>query len=414
MEGTHDDSTIFNLNIENELRFTVGEQTVSLELLMGFAEIFGAEMVTSTVYTFPPFSSIAVFSWQGCKLKLKGKTEAAYVVSDTLQMIHVHLHACLEERRIKAEAEDVKGPISLVVGPTDVGKSTFCRILLNYAARLGRKPIFIDLDVGQNVLSIPGNICILPMNKPADIIDGYDQQGLSVYHFGYKSPGYNIMLYFLLLKKLGHSMNLRLRNANKAIRSSGVIIDTCGWVRGHGYNSITLAAMAFEIDTLFVLEEERLYTQLKRDMPSCVNVVYVPKIGAVNERSRLLRSKIRDGRVWEYFYGSQTPLQPHSFQVKFSDIDIFKVATPYVNFADDITEISEMTLRPVQIGIDLVDQVLGLSSADRVDEDLMITNIIGFICIIAVDMDLQTVTVLSPQPSPLPKRILLMGNIRLS
>ncbi|KFM61613.1 Polyribonucleotide 5'-hydroxyl-kinase Clp1, partial [Stegodyphus mimosarum] len=96
-------------------------------------------MVTSTVYTFPPFSSIAVFSWQGCKLKLKGKTEAAYV-SDTLQMIHVHLHACLEERRIKAEAEDVKGPISLVVGPTDVGKSTFCRILLNYAARLGRKP----------------------------------------------------------------------------------------------------------------------------------------------------------------------------------------------------------------------------------------------------------------------------------
>ncbi|KFM61612.1 Protein CLP1-like protein, partial [Stegodyphus mimosarum] len=54
-------------------------------------------------------------------------------------------------------------------------------------------------------------------------------------------------------------------------------------------------------------------------MPSCVNVVYVPKIGAVNERSRLLRSKIRDGRVWEYFYGSQTPLQPHSFQVKFSD-----------------------------------------------------------------------------------------------
>ncbi|KFM83469.1 Protein CLP1-like protein, partial [Stegodyphus mimosarum] len=44
----------------------------------------------------------------------------------------------------------------------------------------------------------------------------------------------------------------------------------------------------------------------------------------------------------------------------------------------------------------------------------MITNIIGFICITAVDMDLQTVTVLSPQPSPLPKRILLMGNIRLS
>jgi len=37
----------------------------------------------------------------------------------------------------------------MVVGPTDVGKSTVCRLLLNYAARLGRGPIFVDLDVGQ-------------------------------------------------------------------------------------------------------------------------------------------------------------------------------------------------------------------------------------------------------------------------
>ena len=35
------------------------------------------------------------------------------------------------------------------VGPTDVGKSTVCRLLLNYAVRLGRKPIYVDLDVGQ-------------------------------------------------------------------------------------------------------------------------------------------------------------------------------------------------------------------------------------------------------------------------
>lgn len=37
----------------------------------------------------------------------------------------------------------------LVVGPTDVGKSSVCKILLNYAVRMGRQPCFIDLDVGQ-------------------------------------------------------------------------------------------------------------------------------------------------------------------------------------------------------------------------------------------------------------------------
>ncbi len=37
----------------------------------------------------------------------------------------------------------------MVVGPTDVGKSTMCKQLLNYAVRMGRKPCFVDLDVGQ-------------------------------------------------------------------------------------------------------------------------------------------------------------------------------------------------------------------------------------------------------------------------
>ena len=41
------------------------------------------------------------------------------------------------------------GPVTLVVGPTDTGKSTLSKLLLNYASRMGRKPILVDLDVGQ-------------------------------------------------------------------------------------------------------------------------------------------------------------------------------------------------------------------------------------------------------------------------
>lgn len=47
--------------------------------------------------------------------------------------------------RNKAEERESKGPIVLIVGPTDVGKSTLCRILINYAVRLGHRPIFVDL-----------------------------------------------------------------------------------------------------------------------------------------------------------------------------------------------------------------------------------------------------------------------------
>ena len=37
----------------------------------------------------------------------------------------------------------------MITGPVDVGKSALCRILLNYAVRLGRRPAFVDIDVGQ-------------------------------------------------------------------------------------------------------------------------------------------------------------------------------------------------------------------------------------------------------------------------
>jgi polyribonucleotide 5'-hydroxyl-kinase len=46
----------------------------------------------------------------------------------------------------------------MVTGLPDVGKSTLCRMLVNWAARLGRTPILVDLDVGQNQISIPGTI----------------------------------------------------------------------------------------------------------------------------------------------------------------------------------------------------------------------------------------------------------------
>ena len=50
---------------------------------------------------------------------------------------------------IDAYLQDVLYSDLTQVGPTDVGKSTVCRLLLNYAVRLGRKPIYVDLDVGQ-------------------------------------------------------------------------------------------------------------------------------------------------------------------------------------------------------------------------------------------------------------------------
>lgn len=49
----------------------------------------------------------------------------------------------------------------------------------------------------------------------------------------------------------------------------------------------------------------------------------------VVERSQSNRAENRDSRVHEYFYGSMSPqLYPHSFDVKLSEVQVYKVGAP--------------------------------------------------------------------------------------
>lgn len=63
---------------------------------------------------------------------------------------------------------------------------------------------------------------------------------------------------------------------------SGVIINTCGWIKAGGYKHILHAATVFEVDVILVLDQERLYNELVRDMPTFVKVVFLPKSGGVS------------------------------------------------------------------------------------------------------------------------------------
>lgn len=150
----------YKLDPDNELRFEVetkGEK-VYLTLKNGMAEIFGTELVKGKTYEFTAGAKIAVYTWQGCTIEVKGKTDVIYTAKETPMVLYSNCHAALEFARTESEKENKRGPITMIVGPSDVGKSTLTRILLNYAVRMGRRPIYVDLDVGQGCISIPGSI----------------------------------------------------------------------------------------------------------------------------------------------------------------------------------------------------------------------------------------------------------------
>lgn len=86
-----------------------------------------------------------------------------------------------------------QGPRVIVVGPTDSGKSTLSRMLLSWAAKQGWKPTFIDLDIGQGSITIPGCIAATPIEMPIDPVEGIPLEIPLVYFHGHSAPRYIVI-----------------------------------------------------------------------------------------------------------------------------------------------------------------------------------------------------------------------------
>ncbi|EJW80473.1 hypothetical protein WUBG_08617 [Wuchereria bancrofti] len=336
------------------------------------------------------------------------------------QIIYLNTHAALEQLREHAESvvmqqEQARGPSLMIVGPTDVGKTTVCRILCNYAVRVGRTPIFVDLDVGQGSISVPGTVGALYIEKTADVVEGFDKKAPLVYHFGNLSPGSNIPLYDLLVKQLAEAISKRRKSSQDATYG-GVIINTCGWVKGEGYACLVNAAEEFEVDVVIVLDHERLYNELQRDLPSFVKILHQPKSGGVENRSKEVRISSRNAFVHKYFYGTRAmPLYPHTFELSFDEVQFCKIGCerlpieclPFGMKVDD----HRTKVVPIEPSEDLIHHLVSLSMCTTIDQSVLTTNVMGFIVITAVDMEREKLTVLSPQPYPLPSKILILSEV---
>ena len=72
--------------------------------------------------------------------------------------IYVNISSALNQLRVAALNEKRVGPNLLVTGEQQSGKSTLCKMLVNYAIKLGWSPILADLDLRSAALSPPGAI----------------------------------------------------------------------------------------------------------------------------------------------------------------------------------------------------------------------------------------------------------------
>ena len=99
------------------------------------------------------------------------------------------------------------------------------------------------------------------VRRPASVEEGFRIEMPLVFHYGYKTPGENIGLYNEIVSSMATYVNIRSENVEKCkaiLRTkprvdllflaliSGVVVNTCGYVRQEGYESFKHVAKAFD------------------------------------------------------------------------------------------------------------------------------------------------------------------------
>ena len=403
----------FTLEKEHELRIECDFDSVTkFQMKSGMGEIFGTELAGGDKVYEIRGENIALFTWHGCNVSVWGGKFHAYVATETPMGIYLNAHGVLQRER----EEKAEGPRVLIAGPSDSGKSSFAKILTSYAARQGSQCIFVDLDPGQG-LPIPGAISAIPIVRPASVTEGYDPITPLSYYFGHLSPSKNTELYLAQITELSQALDKRLETSEE-MKRGGVIVNTCGWIDGEGFEILKSIVTTMKIDVVLVMDNDRLFAQMKSEFGSKLQVVKIPKSGGVVAREEKTRSKLRDTKIRHYFYGVQNDLCPQSKSVKFSDVVIYKIGGGPQAPLSALPIGAQSTHNPLRLSPTLPNStmchsILAISHA-QTPEDVLKSNVAGFIWIreSGVHTQQKKIDLLCPCSDPLPGKCFILGSLK--
>ncbi|KAI9292328.1 Pre-mRNA cleavage complex II Clp1 [Neoconidiobolus thromboides FSU 785] len=344
---------------------------------------------------------------------------------------YLNLHLALENLRNKSEQNKEFGPRVLILGPKDSGKTSICKILLNYSLRQKRRPLFIDLDTMNGTITIPGSIGAVSLDYVLSVEEGFSNlvsisqaedkpiQPLS-YFYGYHNPSENSSLYQRLVNQLGQMIDKRMKK-NLDNKVSGCIIDTIGLVDEKAFELHLNAIKTFNVNVVIVVGHERLYSDMVRANQDNkdITVLRLAKSGGVVTRDPETMKELQSNKIREYFYGTvNNELTPSPNVIKFNDINIFKVGESKMAPTSALPvgmdrKLSETKLTKMELGEYLLHSILAVCSTNSDQEDDIITsNIHGFVYITDIDQANQTITLLLPSTGKLPNSTLLLSSFQ--
>ncbi|CAG8982545.1 hypothetical protein HYALB_00002327 [Hymenoscyphus albidus] len=427
---------LHELQANSEWRFEVAfGRSIEVKLLSGTAEIFGTELAEKHAYTFRG-TKASIFTWHGCRLEVPGTCEE-YTAEDTPMVPYVNTHFALEKLRDEAAQNKGEGPRVLVVGPNNAGKTSLVKILAGYAIRMERQPMVINTDNREGLLSIPGSLTATPFASIIDVEQGWGSSPTSgpspvpvklplCYYYGLPSPEDNTKMFKSVVTRLALAATSRLA-ADPAVKETGMIIDTPGVLSQgkEGYDLISHIVMEFSVNIILVLGSERLYSEMNRRFASnttpgqAVTVVKLDKSGGCVDRDDAFMRQTQELAIREYFFGdSKRTLSPHTQNVNFDDITIYRIresSSTHISFlSGDSTELDPSSseiyekVSPTGLLLHCIFAVMYATLRDT-QETIRDASVMGFVYVAEVDEKKRRLKILAPLNTRITDRPMVWG-----
>ncbi|OWP02685.1 hypothetical protein B2J93_102 [Marssonina coronariae] len=422
---------VHELQQNSEWRFEVAIKQ-KIDVISGTAEIFGTELALNHIYTFRRIKA-SIYTWHGCRIEVTGSCEE-YTAEETPMTQYANTHFALEKLRDAAEQSGRDGPRVLIVGPTDAGKTSLVKLLTAYAIRMGRQPMVINTDPKEGLLSIPGTLTATPFASIIDVEQGWGSSPTSTsnpvpvklplcYYYGLPNPEDNTKLYKPIISRLALAAMSRL-SEDTIIKSTGMILDTPGIIsQGKGgYELISHIVSEFSVNVILVIGSERLHSEMQRRFSTyktstneSITLVKLDKSGGCVDRDESFMQQTREAALKEYFFGDlKTTLSPHTQQLAFDDVLIYKVReADGLSFLPGGEEEGERQLyeklEPNSMMLHCILAIMYASTADSQDT-LRDASVMGFVFITEVDEKRRRIKVLAPMNTKIIDRPMIWGS----
>ena len=386
---------------------------------------------------------------------------------------YANLHFALEKIRDQNLLDERDGPRVLVVGPENAGKTSLVKLLTAYATRSGRQPITVNLDTKEGMLSVPGTLSSAVFSSIIDVEEGWGSSPTNgpsqvpvklplVYYYGQANPDDNVQTFKPMVTRLALSVMSKLQEDTE-VKEAGCIVDTPGVIsQGKGGYEIIqhivsefssklqavlyppgLVGDLFLVNIVIILGSERLYSDMARRFKEQntgsgekISVIKLDKSGGCVDRDEEYQRQYRQAQVREYFFGdSRSTLSPHTQQVDFNQLTIYKIAeckfinsqlhplystnetTPASDLLNSLLpggeadDASSAIFDQVQPSPQMQNSILAIVQADPNDtqENIRDASVIGFIYVAEVDEKRKKVKVLAPLSGRLPHKAMIWG-----